>query len=87
MMLTITLLSQIEINASSAESETVTNEVNPSDVKVYKTRFYILAIYSLASAYQTIFWNTWSPIADTGEYDDVVHIFVMELAKDLLECR
>ncbi|XP_072021194.1 solute carrier family 49 member 4-like [Amphiura filiformis] len=34
--------------------------------RVYKRRFYVLAVYSVASIFQVIFWNTWSPIADTA---------------------
>ena len=39
---------------------------NTEEIKIYKKRFYILAVYSIASVFQIFFWNTWSPIADTG---------------------
>ncbi|XP_072020390.1 solute carrier family 49 member 4-like [Amphiura filiformis] len=32
---------------------------------VYKRRWYILALFSVAAATQTALWNTWGPIADT----------------------
>ncbi len=37
-------------------------------IRVYKRRFYILTVYSLASILQVIVWNTWAPIAETSKY-------------------
>lgn len=50
-----------------------TNLVNPSssnsieneNIKVYKRRWYILALFTLLNTAGNILWNTWPPIQET----------------------
>ena len=47
-----------------------------NEVKVYKTRWYILSMYCLIAILQNIMWNTWGPIQATAravyDWDDYV---------------
>ena len=35
--------------------------------KVYKTRWYILAVFSIVAALNNLIWNTWGPIQGTSQ--------------------
>lgn len=49
---------------------------NTDEVKIYKTRWYILFMYCLIAILQNIMWNTWGPIQATAravyDWDDYV---------------
>ena len=55
-----------QINSSKSQLDTKVVVSSPT-LKVYKRRFYILAVYSLACILQVIVWNTWAPIAETSK--------------------
>ena len=38
------------------------------EYRVYRRRWYVLTLFVLLATSQLCFWNTWGPIADTGNY-------------------
>ncbi|CAB4015411.1 disrupted in renal carcinoma 2 homolog [Paramuricea clavata] len=52
------------------------SNTNTDEVKIYKTRWYILFMYCLIAILQNIMWNTWGPIQATAravyDWDDYV---------------
>ena len=42
-------------------------DVSESDIKTYKRRWYILAVFCLMTATQALAWNTWAPISQAAE--------------------
>ena len=66
--------SDVDVKGESNEETPFLNSVEEHDIKVYKRRWYILAMFFLLSVGQALIYNTWSPIQSTAravyEWDD-----------------
>ncbi len=52
----------VSVNRPKSNSTVVFTDYRP-----YKSRWYVLFIFVLLATSQLCLWNTWGPIADTGE--------------------
>lgn len=68
-------------------NHTPTASINrPGGTQLYLRRWYMLFVFSALALLQSMTWNTWGPIADTGKIDKFFGTTVFALTVKKCHC-